>query len=803
MLCTCLLLLLVFSVSRGTVKAEGELGASKACGGHTLGQVNGFPACMDGEDIHLCENNYPDEYFRSFLSEEYDIDKDGLLGLDTIQGVESLVMHTSARSLDGICFFMNLEHLGVNGSINQEEGEGWWYEGELITLDLRGNPLLESLFCAGNNLSVLNVSGNPKLFRLYCDYNNLSTLDVSGNPKLIDLQCEYNNLSTLDVSGNPVLERLYCGYNNLSILDVSGNPALRILFCDCNNLVSLDISSCPHLISFHEAENYYGDLGYEEFACDGNVTIITEPLIIATCPESIAAHVGETVELSTTASGEGISYKWQFSKDDGKTWKSWDVYENSLTLKVTAVRNGYCFRCKIMDGDGHVGYSSKAKLTVLPKITAQPKAVSANVGATATFKITATGTGLKYEWQFSKDGGKTWGSWDIFENVLSVKATAVRNGYYFRCVVTDDNGTTLISNKVKLEVTAPKITAQPEAVSGYVGGSAEFTVAATGATLSCKWQFSKDGGSTWSSWGSGTTAKVPVTAARNGYYFRCVITDANGKSLTSNKAKLTVLPKITAQPKSMTEAIDKNATFSVTATGAKLSYKWQFSTDGKTWKSWGSGATITVPVVASRNGYQFRCVITDVMGNQVVSKLVKLTVLSQITRQPKAAKGSVGSQVSFTAEAVGAPKLTYRWYMSKDGGKTWNYYKLGQTLEVTASTNKNNYQFRCEITDGNNKKLTTKAVKLTVLPKITKQPASQSVNVGTEVSFTATAVGAAKLTYRWYFSDDNGANWYLYKTAQTISFKATKAKNGYLYRCEITDANGKVLTTKEVKLTVK
>ena len=50
-----------------TMAAETEepLGASAACEGHTLGTFSGVPACVnENGDLHLCENNFPDDNFR-------------------------------------------------------------------------------------------------------------------------------------------------------------------------------------------------------------------------------------------------------------------------------------------------------------------------------------------------------------------------------------------------------------------------------------------------------------------------------------------------------------------------------------------------------------------------------------------------------------------------------------------------------------------------------------------------------------------------------------------------------------------
>lgn len=45
------------------------------------------------------------------------------------------------------------------------------------------------------------------------------------------------------------------------------------------------------------------------------------------------------------------------------------------------------------------------------------------------------------------------------------------------------------------------------------------------------------------------------------------------------------------------------------------------------WKSISSGkSALSVTATAKKNGYQYRCIVTDSAGNKVISNVVKLTV---------------------------------------------------------------------------------------------------------------------------------------------------------------------------------
>ena len=96
---------------------------------------------------------------------------------------------------------------------------------------------------------------------------------------------------------------------------------------------------------------------------------------------------------------------------------------------------------------------------------------------------------------------------------------------------------------------SPVFTIQPASTSGYVGGSASFTVSFTGSpTPTCLWRRQVSGSGPWSDLteGSGYTGVATTTltvtlasTAQSGDQFRCVATNSSG-SVNSTPAALTV-----------------------------------------------------------------------------------------------------------------------------------------------------------------------------------------------------------------------------------------------------------------------
>lgn len=91
------------------------------------------------------------------------------------------------------------------------------------------------------------------------------------------------------------------------------------------------------------------------------------------------------------------------------------------------------------------------------------------------------------------------------------------------------------------------------------------------------------------------------------------------------------LPVITSQPVSVSVENGTYATFSVTATGSDLSYQWQYRRINETgWSDWTGKTTNSIRFrgVATNNGNQYRCVVSNADGS-VVSDPATLTVIGE------------------------------------------------------------------------------------------------------------------------------------------------------------------------------
>ena len=197
----------------------------------------------------------------------------------------------------------------------------------------------------------------------------------------------------------------------------------------------------------------------------------------------------------------------------------------------------------------------------------------------------------------------------------------------------------------------PSFTDQPAAVTGKKGTDVILTSEADGlAPLSYDWYVTSEvtaaGGTKVGTTSTGSyTYNLP--AGDNGKNYYCIVTDSVNQSVTSDIAPITVYypPTVKTQPQNQTKVTGEEAEFTVEAEGGNpsgLTYQWQFRAEGsEDWENvteatgtGGTEATLTVPVTAAKNSYEFRCCIgnSQYTGTDgTISETAALTAQYRIT----------------------------------------------------------------------------------------------------------------------------------------------------------------------------
>ena len=91
-----------------------------------------------------------------------------------------------------------------------------------------------------------------------------------------------------------------------------------------------------------------GNINWTAVAMIPQVTIIQQP-------KDVTAAIGDKVSFTVSAEGEGLTYQWQCSSNNGQSWynSTYPGYAtNTMTMTATEARCGLVYRCRITDSNG-------------------------------------------------------------------------------------------------------------------------------------------------------------------------------------------------------------------------------------------------------------------------------------------------------------------------------------------------------------------------------------------------------------------------------------------------------------------
>jgi hypothetical protein len=416
-------------------------------------------------------------------------------------------------------------------------------------------------------------------------------------------------------------------------------------------------------------------------------TGLTDGVICSVCGETLTAQ--EEIPVAEHAWNEGV-YTEPTTEADGFT-----------TYTCTA-----CGETKVEVNEG-----SKLPEVIPSEITKQPESVTVDSGESVQFSITAEGAIVSYQWQYKKL--YKWFNTSMTgynTDTLTVAATGQRNGYDYRCVVTFADGTVLESEAAELTVkTYMNITYHPNDQVVVLGYKGQFTAAAEGEGIKYQWQYCRPGSEKWidtaMEGSTKATVMIETTTARDGYMYRCKITDITGNEQFTEVATMRVL-SFTAHPQEAWSPTDGTVQFTVAASVEEgFTYQWQYRRSATS--NWTTTTltgyntdTLTVPA-KGKNGYEYRCVLIGSKSSKIESKGTVLHVGDPVvfTAQPADTTTAVGEVATFTVAADNA--YAYQWQYKSTTMTGWKNTgadgNTTATLNVTVKSNNNNYQYRCVV----------------------------------------------------------------------------------------------------------
>ena len=557
---------------------------------------------------------------------------------------------------------------------------------------------------------------------------------------------------------------------------------------------------------------------------------------------AICSGTSVTFTATPTNGGTTPTYSWRVNGTavgTGSTYTS-TTLANTNVVTCVMTSNATC-------ATGSPATSNAITMTVNSNLPASVSIAAVPSGAicsgtSVTFTATPTngGTTPTYSWRVN---GTAVGTGSTYTS------TTLANTDVVTCVMTSNatcaTGSPATSNAITMTVNPnlPASVSIAAVPAGAIcpGTSVTFTATPTngGTTPTYSWRVNG------TAVGTGTT--YASTTLVNSDIITCVMTSnatcATGSPATSNAVTMIVnqAPSITSDPGNSTIGSGGNTSFSVTATGAGLTYQWQLSTDGggsynnitaagtnPVYSNWTTATLGVSGVIAGNNGYRYRCIVSGTCAPSATSLGAILTVNNApaITSHPSSVAVCAGLNTSFSVVASGT--ITgYQWQLSTDGGSSFNNISAAGTNPVysnwtTATLNltgvvvgNNAYQYRCVVTGPIPPDATSNAATLTVNtpPSIGTQPSPATLCEGTNTSFTVAATGTIS-GYQWQLSTDGGGTYnnitaagtsptYSGWTTATLGVTGVAASNnGYRYRCVVSGPCTPAATSTGVIMTV-
>jgi hypothetical protein len=284
------------------------------------------------------------------------------------------------------------------------------------------------------------------------------------------------------------------------------------------------------------------------------ISVPTLAPVITTQPLSQNIAVNATVTFTVVASGPSLAYQWSFNnkKISGAT-------SANYTIAKVATTNVGNYTVFVSNSHGNITSQPSVLSVFLPAPVIQTfsdNLVSGNgtiiAGQPVTFSVSASGSGLKYQWQVTING-KTTNISGATKSTYTISKTALANSGNYSVVVSNvfNKVTQSVSPASDLPlnvVTLPTFKTQPKAQSVHPGGTAKFFVVATATPPITTYAWYQNGAalsdgvfSGVNVFGSNTSNLTlsSVTTSLNGFPYQVKVTNSVGTT-PSASVKLTV-----------------------------------------------------------------------------------------------------------------------------------------------------------------------------------------------------------------------------------------------------------------------
>lgn len=461
---------------------------------------------------------------------------------------------------------------------------------------------------------------------------------------------------------------------------------------------------------------------------------------------------GETVELFATAY-TGAVYSW--TGPSGFTSAS----QNPTIPASTAAANAGTYNLTVSMPSG----CNSVSLSTVVDIA------SASVGGTmsgATTLCSGSNSGTVtlsgengdiLRWEMSSSAGGPW--INLANTTNSTSYQNIEDTTYYRAVVQNGSCAEDYSSVVQIDVTEPT-------VPGFVLGTTSVCEGSNAGDLTLayeqgniiKWEYSEDGGATWTDITNNTNTQSYLNLTNTRVY-RAQIQSGVCAAQYSDEATITVNPNPTAAFTATNVCEGLNTTFADASTGTISSYSWNFGN--------GSGSISQNPVYQYPSDGNFSVelsVTTDKGCSNSVTNLVQVYPLPSVgINQADVCLGSP-MNLQAVASVPGGTVSDYDWTLGD--GNTSTIANPSHTYSSAGT-----YDVKLIITS-NNSCVDSANIEVEVGAPASVSFISDSVCLGETISFVnTTSSTSSNVTYTWNFGDGGTSS--LYSPIYTYSAVGT------------------------------
>ena len=326
------------------------------------------------------------------------------------------------------------------------------------------------------------------------DILNVSSLNAGNYTVDVTSGCgtvSSNSASLAVLNTNPVNLTKCAGENaSFSVSVSTGSDAVSYQWLKNNVNMPGQTSSTLSLsnVSSNDVANYsvYISMGSSSLLSNSATLLVNTSATISSQPVSAVRFASQSVAFSTIVTGNinGLTYQW--TKDGSPISNSTSVLgatTSTLYLSSTTTASAGNYVLNVTGNCGTIS-SNAAALGIVSTYTIADQSMCA--GNNATFSVSATGSGLTYQWK--KNGNDISGATSASLTLTGVSAADAAN----YSVAVGNSGNSVTTGYGILNVRLlPSITTQPTNVNVAVGGTANFSVAANNATSFRWFRFNK------------------------------------------------------------------------------------------------------------------------------------------------------------------------------------------------------------------------------------------------------------------------------------------------------------------------